>query len=274
MKQRCHWKCYLLAELWLIIMLPFLLSPPLLDYWCILCTVDIGPNPYVVDEGARKEFLQLPPPEQEQLGFHYFLFQKLQELVRSGDRTVARNKEKLAQELRRLAAKRGQQPQQLKPVVDYVQDVDEQAVEALARTQLELEFLQHKLQDELLIELEEMQQLEDGLKQELSVLLEERREKDDKKRKEQQTPTEGEEETGEPNGDGAENIKQEEIQENSADAKVKSEESQTDASVKKEEGTRSEAMVKMEEDAGQGDQTEEEQNPRILELQMDLGKPL
>ena len=67
---------------------------------------DIGPNPYVVDEGARQEFLKLPPQEQERLGFNYFLFQKLQELVRNGDRTVQRNKEKLAQELRRLAAKR------------------------------------------------------------------------------------------------------------------------------------------------------------------------
>ena len=111
--------------------------------------------------------MKLPPPEQERLGFNYFLFQKLQELVRSGDRTVARNKEKLAQELRRLAAKRGAN----QPVVDYVQDVDEQAIEAMARNQLEFEFLQKQLQGGLLTDLDELQEEEDNLKQQLSALL-------------------------------------------------------------------------------------------------------
>ena len=44
------------------------------------------------------------------------------------------NKEKLAQELHRLAAKRNAPggAQQSQPVVDYVQDVDESALETLA----------------------------------------------------------------------------------------------------------------------------------------------
>ena len=154
---------------------------------------DIGPNPYLVDDGARDEFLKLPPPEQERLGFNYFLFQKLQELVRSGDRTVQRNKEKLAQELRRLAAKRGAN----QPVVDYVQDVDEQAIEALARNQLEFEFLQKKLESELLIELDQLQEEEEDLKQQLSVLLEEQRVKDEQqKKKEEEEKAAAEEENG------------------------------------------------------------------------------
>jgi LUC7 N_terminus len=83
---------------------------------------DIGANPYIVDEGAKEEFRKLPLHEQERLGFHYFLFQKLSELVRQCDRTVSRNKE--------LSQRGGQ---------DFVEDVDDAAVDMLANGMVQLE---------------------------------------------------------------------------------------------------------------------------------------
>jgi hypothetical protein len=89
---------------------------------------DIGSNPKLVSEEAREEFVNLPQHEQERLGFHGMLFQKLQELVRMCDRTVSRNKEKLNQERR-------------KGGVDYVMDVNERAIEQLCITEIEMEKL-------------------------------------------------------------------------------------------------------------------------------------
>ena len=193
---------------------------------------DIGPNPYQADDGARQEFLSLPPPEQEKLGFYFFLFQKLQELVRSGDRTVARNKEKLAQELRRIAAKRADSGRVPAPVIDYVQDVDEQAVESLARNQLELEYLQEQLSNELLLELDQLQEEEDTLKDELNGLLDAQREKDGKK-------NEGEaDESEDKEGDEAKDKKDDDE----------------------------------EKEGGDDAKEEEEKNPRVQELQVELGK--
>ncbi|CAB9513321.1 expressed unknown protein [Seminavis robusta] len=231
---------------------------------------DIGPNPYQVDEGARQEFLKLSPPEQERLGFHYFLYQKLQELVRSGDRTVARNKEKLAQELRRLAAKRGANPSQ-QPVVDYVKDVDEQAVEAVARNQLELEFLQEKLDTELLPKLNDMQEQEDHLKEELSKLLGEQREMDEQFKKKTLEDSAMQEEKEK---EATEDDKGTDIQQEGEEAtKVKQEEDDNDN--KENTATSEEAtQVKQEEkeEENNNDKSQPEKNPRTQELQVELGK--
>lgn len=62
---------------------------------------DIGNNPYIIDVDAHEEFKGLPPPEKERLGYEHMLYRKLQELVRSCDRTVSRNKEKLRLEIQR-----------------------------------------------------------------------------------------------------------------------------------------------------------------------------
>ena len=92
---------------------------------------DIGTNPNIVDKGAHEEYLNLPLAEQEKLGYEYILFNKLTDLVRQGDRMVARNKEKLKQELNRKLSQRNYQ--------DFVQDVDAAAVDQLARDMIILE---------------------------------------------------------------------------------------------------------------------------------------
>jgi len=56
---------------------------------------------YLVDVDAHEEFQALPPHEKERLGYEFMLYKKLQELVRSCDRTVSRNKEKLKNEISR-----------------------------------------------------------------------------------------------------------------------------------------------------------------------------
>jgi LUC7 N_terminus len=104
---------------------------------------DIGPNPYTVDEGARQEYLALPPDEKERLGFEARLFAKLQELVQHGDRTIARNKEKLNRELQRQSQKKGVQAQ------NYVVDVPDGAVEELVRTEVEVKFMKEDMDEAL-----------------------------------------------------------------------------------------------------------------------------
>ncbi|KAG7336502.1 LUC7 domain containing protein [Nitzschia inconspicua] len=101
---------------------------------------DIGPNPYTVDEGARKEYLALPPEEKERLGFEARLFAKLQELVQHGDRTIARNKEKLNRELQKQSQKRGVQAQ------NYVVDVPDGAIEELIRTEVQVNFMKEDVE--------------------------------------------------------------------------------------------------------------------------------
>jgi hypothetical protein len=124
---------------------------------------DLGANPYVVDDGAvHREFGALPAHEQERLGCYFFLFQKLQELVRSCDRTVTRNKEKLAQEWNRKLSARGGQ--------DFVQDVDGTAVESLARAILSVQELKGSI-DTKLIELEQVTAKETAAKEQLEPLL-------------------------------------------------------------------------------------------------------
>lgn len=127
---------------------------------------DLGANPYVVDEGARQEYLKLTQVEQERLGFEYFLFQKLQELVRQCDRIVNRNKEKLSQELQRKLSQRGGQ--------DFVEDVDDEAVEHLARTRIQAADLSDEMENQLIV-LEDLLKREDASKQELEQLLEQQK---------------------------------------------------------------------------------------------------
>merc|ERR1719469_1118630 len=62
---------------------------------------DIGANAFLVDVDAHGEFQSLPPIEKERLGYEFMLYRKLQDLVRSCDRTVSRNKEKLRNEISR-----------------------------------------------------------------------------------------------------------------------------------------------------------------------------
>jgi len=102
---------------------------------------DIGPNPYTVDEAARKEYISLSRDEKERLGAEYRLFSKLQELVQHCDRTVSRNNEKLKRELSRQSQKRGGN--------DYVVDVSEEKVEDFARAEIKLEGMKDDLKKAL-----------------------------------------------------------------------------------------------------------------------------
>lgn len=143
---------------------------PLYTAWGVDCydlfvntKSDLGANPYIVDNAAHQEFMQLPPSEQERLGYHYFLFQKLSELVRQCDRTISRNKEKLKQELNRKLSQRGGQ--------DFVQDVDEASIEQLARAMVAIENMTTDLNVKL-VELDSIVSKEDDRKAKLETLLE------------------------------------------------------------------------------------------------------
>lgn len=122
---------------------------------------DLGANPYVVDDGARQEYLDLPGEEKERLGFEYFLFQKLSELVRSCDRIVARNKEKLQQELLRKSASGD---------LRSTEEVDMAAVDALVADMAEAEELEKNL-NENLDELDKLVEQESTNKKQLEPLL-------------------------------------------------------------------------------------------------------
>lgn len=101
---------------------------------------DLGPNPNIVDQAAHDEYQKLPSQEQEQLGYHYLLFQKLQELVRQCDRIVHRNKDKLANEIRRKLGQRGAQ--------ELVEEVDEGAVEQVAALMVQTEDLEKSYREQ------------------------------------------------------------------------------------------------------------------------------
>ena len=123
---------------------------------------DIGTNPYVVDKGAHEEYMKLPLQEQEKLGYEHILFHKLLDLVRQGDRMVARNKEKLKQELNRKLSQRNYQ--------DFVQDVDVAAVEQLARDIVVLEDIVSDYETKLQ-KLQTIATLEMNQKRKLELLL-------------------------------------------------------------------------------------------------------
>lgn len=130
---------------------------------------DLGANPYIVDEGAHEEFMKLPEAEQTKLGYNYFLFQKLNELVRQCDRTVSRNKDKLAQEVNRKLSQRGGQ--------DFVEDVDEGAIESLARDMVQAEKMTIAYKERM-GDLEKLLTGEDTKKTKLEKLLESKKEKE------------------------------------------------------------------------------------------------
>jgi hypothetical protein len=119
---------------------------------------DIGPNPYTSDEAARQEFVGLPQHERDRMGFEHMLFVKLSELVQQCDRTVHRNHEKLNKELQRQFQKRGGQ--------DYVQDIDEGAIDQLCRNQVIVEELTQQV-DAALAKLRDIKLPEEELKRKL-----------------------------------------------------------------------------------------------------------
>jgi len=98
----------------------------------------IGNNPKTVDAAARDEYLALPKHEQDRLGFEGILFRKLSDLVRQCDRTVARNKEKLQQELNKQKEKCNGR--------DYIEEIDEGALQELARLTVELEQMEAEVE--------------------------------------------------------------------------------------------------------------------------------
>lgn len=108
---------------------------------------DIGTNPYIADMAAHKEYRLLPPQERAQLGFEFRLFQKLNELVRSCDRLVSRNNEKLKQEIQRKQLNTN----------DIVEQIDPIAVDSLARSILQAE----EVEKELTEKSEELQKISD-----------------------------------------------------------------------------------------------------------------
>jgi hypothetical protein len=191
---------------------------------------DLGANPYVTDDGAvHREFIdRLPAHEQERLGYFFFLFQKLQELVRSCDRTVTRNKEKLAQELNRKLSARGGQ--------DFVQDVDVAAVESLARGILQVQELKASIETKL-IELEQVTGKEASAKEQLEpllLLMKEEEEEEEKEKEEKADPGDGngEADTAAADGDGDDNkvdIKKEEEEQEAEKAVAMTEEEEESA---------------------------------------------
>jgi hypothetical protein len=147
---------------------------------------DLGPNPYVVDLGAHEEYKKLPRDEKERLGYDYFLFQKLNELVRQCDRTVSRNNEKLRQEMARKGIQRADIPEQ----------VDEGALEYVCRSIVQAEELQDQLDVKTKL-LEDILAQEEEAKNELEPLLQDMKLKeegdggdaDDQKQSEETDPS-------------------------------------------------------------------------------------
>jgi hypothetical protein len=195
---------------------------------------DLGvTNPYVADPDAHAEYKALPPTEQARLGYDYFLFQKLSELTRQCDRVVSRNKEKLRQEIAR------KQSQSSQAAVDYVENVDPQAVELLARNIIQKEDMEVELANRL-GELDALVAKETTAKTELGDLFQKPKQSDVE-------PTPAVEESGvignnkvkeEQNGDSAEAAPESEPQqhnESDAETKVEPEVKREDESVKDEE---------------------------------------
>jgi hypothetical protein len=180
---------------------------------------DLGANPYIVDESAHHEFLKLPEKEQEKIGYHYFLFQKLQEIVRQCDRTITRNKGKLTQEVDRKLSQRGGQ--------DFVQDVDENGVEILARDMVHAEKLSLKFKEQIM-ELEKVLVDEEEKKEKVEKVLQQNKEKTSVKeeeatpvKEEEAADTAGDEETEDAEKDVSKAIvKQEDTEEKAIEAQT------------------------------------------------------
>jgi hypothetical protein len=109
---------------------------------------DIGPNNYLIRDDARAEYLSLPEHEKERLGFDRMLHRKLGDLVRSCDRIVSRNKEKLRQEIAAAAkARGGASGKAIDPVTDVSDEMMAEAAEMMAELELREEEVKLKLQN-------------------------------------------------------------------------------------------------------------------------------
>ena len=236
---------------------------------------DLGTNPYVVDEAAHQEFQRLSQEERDRTGYYYFLFQKLQELVRQCDRTVARNKDKLQQELKRKLSQRGGQ--------DFVEDVDEATVESLVRAMWQAQDLMDEWKASV-DKLDRVTSQEELAMKKLEPLLEARK---------QQEQKEAGSETADgvaPNGDGDNPVVKTETEDTGSTTvrdKVAVKEDVTvekEATVKGEiatkeeeeshvkQGEQSDATNKTELNNEQTDSSEQPKDSKLGNLQMELGK--
>ena len=98
---------------------------------------DLGPNPYIVQEDARDEFLSLPEHEKDRLGYEHMLYRKLGDLVRGCDRIVGRNKDKLRAEIAKSARARG--VGSVDPVTSVKEEMLKEAAECMADLDLKEE---------------------------------------------------------------------------------------------------------------------------------------
>ncbi len=107
---------------------------------------DLGPNPSVVQDDAREEWLTLPDHEKDRLGYEMMLHRKLGELVRSCDRIVNRNKEKLRVEIAKAAKARGAAGRTIDPATDVDEGMLLEAAEVMADLELREEEVSEMLQ--------------------------------------------------------------------------------------------------------------------------------
>ncbi|KAL7465091.1 hypothetical protein ACHAXS_005418 [Conticribra weissflogii] len=147
---------------------------------------DIGPNPYKVDDHAREEFASLPDHEKRRLGFEEMLARKLGDLVRQCDRTVARNKEKLRQEVARAMKQRtagsGRGNRE-----DLIVTVDPEMLENCAKNVAQAQLIEEEMAELV----EEVEKLEEEEK----VLVKEIEEKEAKEREEAEAKKKAEKES-------------------------------------------------------------------------------
>jgi hypothetical protein len=104
---------------------------------------DLGPNPCVVQEDAREEYLSLPDHEKDRLGYEVMLYRKLGDLVKSCDRTVSRNKEKLRAEIAKNAKARGDSSNN----TDLATNVKDEVFVETANSMAELELCEADVDD-------------------------------------------------------------------------------------------------------------------------------
>jgi len=107
---------------------------------------DLGPNPSVVRDDARDEWLGLPDHEKDRLGYEVMLHRKLGELVRNCDRIVNRNKEKLRVEIAKAAKARGAAGRTIDPATDVDEGMLAEAAEVMADLELREEEVSRMLQ--------------------------------------------------------------------------------------------------------------------------------
>lgn len=126
---------------------------------------DLGRNRYVVDEEAREEYLSLPDHERDRLGYDRMLFEKLSDLVRSCDRIVRRNQEKLRDELARQQRARGQ-GQVTGAVDDLVHAIPDEQLTRCAEDVAKLDLLEDQI-EVIIVELEKIDKDQEGMRKTL-----------------------------------------------------------------------------------------------------------